>query len=110
MNYNPYNLPRFNSKNTKKSSRQMSNINPEDTKINKGRPWDNKFRITVEEKEIKILERIIENCITPEEEFIKTICERIIEEYNNRSKDSKKPLRLNQKTSDLLHSIFLPSW
>jgi len=106
MNYNPYNLPKSKSKNKK-----VKPINPKDTpNIPTGRKWDDKFKITVEEKEIEIFKVILSNCTSPEDEEVKSICERIIEAYEKHPKDSKKPLRLNQATSDRIHAIFLPSW
>lgn len=108
MNYNPYNLPKSRSKYSKKYQTNRNHMNPPEEE--KGRKYDHKFRITIEEREIEILKIIISNCTTPEDEEVKTICERIIEAYENHPKDSKKPLRLNQKISDRLHAIFLPSW
>lgn len=106
MNYNPYNLPKSQSKNKSKKGINTKVVD----KIPSGRKWDDKFRITIEEKEIEILKTILENCTTPEDEEIKTICERIIEAYEKHPKESRKPLRLNQATSDRIHAIFLPSW
>jgi hypothetical protein len=109
MNSNPYNLPRVNTKN-KKSKRQQSYNKPIEQEQQVGRRYSTGFKIIIEQREIELIKILLQSCTDPKDQQIKTICERVIQAYENRPNNSSKPLVLNQATSDIIHGIFKTSW